>query len=85
MIDATRYVVYPEGDRHEVGRALSISALVGVNGEGGGAPAPDGRQILYRVSRITTEQTCNEEATLYWLELLSRPEIAALASTGGPW
>mgnify|MGYP004295919517 FL=1 len=78
MIAATRYVVYPEGDRQEIGHALSISSLVGLNGVPVTVPAPDGRQILYRVAGITTEQTRNEEATLYWLELLTRPEIASL-------
>lgn len=78
MIAATRYVVYPEGDRQEIGHMLSISSLVGVNSAPVVAPAQDGRQILYRVARMTTEQTRNEEATLYWLELLTRPEIASL-------
>lgn len=83
MIDTTRYVVYPEGDRQGIDHALGISALVGLNGERVDSPAPNGRQILYRVGRITTASSRNEEATLYWLELLSRPEIATLANAEG--
>ena len=78
MIAATRCVVYPEGDRQEIGHSLSIGSLVGLNGVPVTVPAPDGRQILYRVAKITTERTRNEEVTLYWLELLTRPEIASL-------
>ena len=71
-------MVYPEGDRQEIGHSLSIGSLVGLNGVPVTVPAPDGRQILYRVAKITTERTRNEEVTLYWLELLTRPEIASL-------
>ncbi|MBN2051589.1 MAG: hypothetical protein JW760_14145 [Spirochaetales bacterium] len=72
----TRLLVYPEGDRQEIGHSLSFGAVVDLNGNPMVFPLPSSRMIAYRVSSIRTREKTGESITEYGLERLTEPELA---------
>ena len=75
MILRSRQVVYPEGDAQEVTHPLRVNQMVDLNGNALPLPLPTARMIVYRVFKITTQTTRNEEVTCYHLELMRRDEL----------
>jgi hypothetical protein len=73
---ATRQLVYPEGDRQEIDWTLNFGQLVGVSGQPLSLPVPTVRMIAFRVRRISTEETRNEDITSYYLEQLFPQDLA---------
>jgi hypothetical protein len=78
---ATRQIVYPEGDRQEIDWTLNFGQLVGVSGRPLGLPVPTVRMIAFRVKRISTEETRNEDITSYYLEQLFPEDLAEYAES----
>ena len=77
----TRQLVFPEGDRQEIQRALSFGDLVDVSGRPLTLPVPTVRMLAFRVRRISTEETRNEDITSYYLEQLFPDDLAAYSET----
>jgi hypothetical protein len=73
----TRKLVFPEGDTQEIERALSFGQIVDVSGSPLSLPVPTVRMLAFRVRRISTEETRNEEITSYYLEQLFPDDLAA--------
>jgi len=73
----TRQLVFPEGDTQEIEWALSFGQLVDVSGRPLSLPVPTVRMLAFRVRRISTEETRNEDITSYTLEQLYPPDLAA--------
>jgi hypothetical protein len=79
---STYTIVYPEGDSLEIGHRLRVNQLVDLNGGPLGLPLPSARMIVYRVWKISTRAEKGSEETLYHLELVKMPELAALSTRG---
>ncbi|MBN1698367.1 MAG: hypothetical protein JW881_12705 [Spirochaetales bacterium] len=75
MITYSRRLLYPEGDFQEINHRLKVNQLVDLNGIPLKIPLPTAKMIVYRVFRISTELTRNEEFTNYHLEQLNRNEL----------
>ncbi len=78
----TFQIVYPDGDIQEIEHALKPNGLVDLNGNPLDPPLPTARMIVYRVWKITTRTERKCEETSFHLELVTRPELDALASRG---
>lgn len=72
----TRQLVYPEGDTQEVQWRLQFGQIVDVSGRPLDLPLPTVRMIAFRVRRISTEETRNEDITSYYLEQLFPDDLA---------
>ncbi|MEE8440907.1 MAG: hypothetical protein V3S41_04230 [Spirochaetia bacterium] len=73
----TRQLVFPEGDTREIGWSLSFGQLVDVAGSPLSLPVSTVRMLAFRVRRISTDETRNEEITSYFLEQLFPEDLAA--------
>lgn len=72
----TRLLVYPEGDTQEIGWPLRFGQIVDVSGNPLDLPVPTVRMLAYRVRRISTEETRNEDITRYEVEQLFPEDLA---------
>jgi len=77
----TRRLVFPEGDTQEIEWALSFGQIVDVSGRPLSLPVPTVRMLAFRVRRISTEETRNEDITSYSLEQLFPEDLAAYSET----
>ena len=75
MIEQLHVMHYPEGDNRELARPLRYGMLVDINGMPLEIPLPTIRMIVYRVWKISSEQTRNEQITHYWLEQVYPDEL----------
>ena len=75
MIEQLRVIHYPEGDTLEISRPIRHGMLVDINGNSLELPLPTARMIVYRVWKISSEQTRNQEITHYWLEQVFPDEL----------
>jgi hypothetical protein len=75
MILSTRRLIYPEGDIQEIEHTLSVNQLVDLNGVPLPLPLPTSKMIVYRVFKISTQNTRNEVITNYFLEMMRRDEL----------
>ncbi len=82
MIETVRIIHYPEGDTREISRPVRHGMLVDINGAELRPPLPTIRMIAYRVWKITTERTRNEEITHYWLEQVFPDELREWTESG---
>jgi hypothetical protein len=69
------FVVFPEGDVQEIPSRLSLNDLVDVNGRPLELPLPTTRMIVFRVSRIKTDENKGGNETYHFLELMSADEL----------
>lgn len=76
MIDRVNMIVFPEGDTQKIGHALHINEMVDLNGNPLPLPLPTNRMIAYRVRKISTQNTRNEEIRLFHLEIIPADELA---------
>jgi hypothetical protein len=81
MVLSTKRLIYPEGDIIEVGHNLKINELVDLNGMPLSLPLKTSRMIVYRVYRISTQNTRSEVITDYFLELMKRNELEGYVKT----
>jgi hypothetical protein len=79
MIISTRRLIYPEGDIQEIEHSLRVNELVDLNGVPLPLPLDTPKMIVYRVYRISTQNTRNELITNYFLELMNRDELAGFS------
>ncbi|HUX51326.1 MAG TPA: hypothetical protein VMW73_11045 [Spirochaetia bacterium] len=70
-----RIIVFPEGDRQEIPHTLRFNQLVDINGNPIPLPLATTKMIAYRVFRITSESTRNEDITEYHLEIVRPAEL----------
>lgn len=77
----TRQLVYPEGDTQEIEWSLRFGQLVDVSGKPLNLPVPTVRMLAFRVGRISTDETRNEDITSYYLEQLFPDDLAAYSKT----
>jgi len=76
-------IVYPEGDSVEIEHELRVNQLVDLNGNPLQLPLPTPRMIVYRVWKVSAENTRrNEENVFYHLELVTRPELESATFKG---
>jgi hypothetical protein len=75
MVLATKRLIYPEGDIQEIEHSLGVNQLVDLNGVPLALPLPTPKMIVYRVYRISTQNTRNETITNYYLELMKKNEL----------
>ncbi len=75
MIEKVNVVVYPEGDTQPIDMPLTINQVVDVNGRPLLLPLPTNRMIAFRVHRINTRQTRNEEIREHHLEIINAEEL----------
>lgn len=68
-------LAYPDGDTQEASRNLQINQLVDLNGVPVGLPLPTVKMIVYRVFKITVEESTGEQTKCYHLELVRREEM----------
>jgi hypothetical protein len=78
MIEYLKTIVFPDGDSQEIPHRLNINDIVDINGRPLRLPLPTVRMIAYRVYRISTKHTRNEEILEYHLDLLMRNEMEEL-------
>jgi hypothetical protein len=71
-----RLIVFPEGDQQEIRHTLRFNQLVDINGNPLQLPLATEKMIAYRVFRINSESTRNEEITEYHLEIVRPNELA---------
>jgi hypothetical protein len=83
MIIATRRLIYPEGDIQEIQYDLRVNQLVDLNGIPLPLPLDTSRMIVYRVFRISTQNTRSEVFTNYFLEMMNRNEIEGFVRKPG--
>jgi hypothetical protein len=69
------YIVFPEGDVQEVPKRLPFNALVDMNGHVLYPPLPTNKMIVFRVSRIKTNENKGSNETFHFLELMSAEEL----------
>jgi hypothetical protein len=79
MIDKVNAIVFPEGDTQEIDRPLQINELVDINGRPLELPLPTCKMIAFRVTKIATRQTRNEEIREHFLELIPADELREFA------
>jgi len=68
-------IIFPEGDSQEISRRLSINQMVDINGNPVSLPLRSNRELVYRVYKISTENTRNETITNFHLEQVSIDEL----------
>ena len=71
-----RQIVFPEGDKQEIEWSLRFHQVVDVGGRPLQLPVPTTRMLAYRVFRVSTEETRNEEITSYFLEQLFPDDLS---------
>jgi len=74
-----RIIVFPEGDRQEIPHTLRFNQLVDINGNPIPLPLSTTKMIAYRVFKITSESTRNEDITEYHLEIVRPAELFEFA------
>ncbi|MDR2021095.1 MAG: hypothetical protein LBQ14_10065 [Treponema sp.] len=75
------FIVFPEGDVQEIPGRLSLNDLVDVNGRPLELPLPTNRMIVFRVSRIKTDENKGSNETYHFLELMSAEELLPYAKS----
>ena len=80
MITPVKQIIYPEGDSIEVNHKLRINEVVDLNGIPLSVPLSTSKMIAYRVCRISTQRTRNEEITSYHLELMNKYDLREYVS-----
>jgi len=78
MIYSSQAIVFPEGESQEVQHKLRINDVVDLNGIPLRLPLATVRMIAYRVYKISTRRTRNEEILEYHLDLLTRNDMQEL-------
>jgi hypothetical protein len=76
MRESVYLIHYPEGDTQEAPGPLDYGVLVDVNGATLALPLPTKRMLAYRVWKISTEETRNEDIRHYYLEQVFPDELA---------
>lgn len=74
-----RQIIFPEGDKQEIGWPLRFHQVVDVGGRPIQLPVATTRMLAYRVFRVSTEDTRNEEITTYHLEQLFPDDLSEYA------
>jgi len=75
MIYKTNMIIFPEGDEQEIGHSLHINEMVDLNGNPLSLPLSSAKIIAFRVHKINTRQTRNEEIREHHLELIPANEL----------
>jgi hypothetical protein len=75
MIEQLNTIVYPEGDSQEIDGPLRINEMVDLNGRPLVLPLTTSRLIAFRVVKIATRRTRNEEIREHFLELIPAHEL----------
>jgi hypothetical protein len=78
MIERVKAIVFPDGESQEIRHRLNINDIVDINGLPLHPPLPTVKMIAYRVYKISTKHTRNEEILQFHLDLLRRNEMEAL-------
>jgi hypothetical protein len=76
------FIVFPEGDVQEIPGRLSVNELVDINGSSLPLPLPSSRMIVFRVSRIKTNENKGGNETFHFLELMSAEELRPFTRGG---
>ena len=69
------FIVYPEGDRQEIGGRLGLNQLVDVNGNPLFPPFATNKMVVFRVNKIRTNEYKGGNETFHYLEQLSAVEL----------
>ncbi len=74
----TNVLVYPEGDKRESTYTPAFNELVDLNGFPLKLPLQTAKTIVYRVFKISTDETRGEVTTFFYLELVTGDELFSL-------
>jgi len=69
------FIVYPEGDSQEIHGRLSLNQLVDLNGNPLDLPLPTNRMIVFRVTKVRTNDYKGGSETYHYLEQVSAREL----------
>ena len=75
----TQRLIYPDGETQEIDHHLNINQIVDMNGIPISLPLPTAKMLAYRVCRISTQQERGEEIKNFFLELMTRDDLAPYA------
>jgi len=76
------FIVFPEGDVQEVPSRLPFNTLVDINGNVLSLPLPTSKMIVFRVSRIKTNENKGGNETFHFLELMGAEELLPYVKNG---
>ena len=80
MFISEYFIVYPEGDSQEIRARLSINQLVDLNGNPLDLPLPTSRMIVFRVTKVRTNEYKGGSETYHYLEQVSASELLEYAN-----
>jgi len=69
------FIVYPEGDSQEIQNRLSLNQLVDINGNPLELPLPTNRMIVFRVTKVRTNDYKGGSETYHYLEQVDAREL----------
>ena len=75
MYMTENFIVYPEGDSQEIHRRLMLNQLVDVNGNPLDLPLPTNRMVVFRVTKIKTNDYKGGSETYHFVEQVSAREL----------
>ena len=75
MFVSESFIVFPEGDAQEIDWRLMLNQMVDINGYPLTPPFSTNRMIVFRVSKIRTNDYKGGSETYHYLEQLSSQEL----------
>ncbi|MBN1520831.1 MAG: hypothetical protein JW923_12185 [Spirochaetales bacterium] len=78
MTVETRWLVYPDGEKQETERLLSMNELVDMNGFPLSLPPATDRMIAYRVYKVRRLEERGSLDVLFYLELVPAWELRSM-------
>ena len=70
------FIVFPEGDTQEIQGRLMLNQLVDVNGNPLDLPLPTNRMVVFRVTKVKTNDYKGGSETYHFLEQVSARELS---------
>jgi len=75
MFISEYFIVYPEGDTQEIKGRLTLNQLVDINGTPLELPLPTNKMIVFRVSKVRTNDYKGGSETYHYLDQVSAREL----------
>jgi len=69
------FIVFPEGDSQEIQNRLTLNQLVDLNGNPLDLPLPTNRMLVFRVTKVRTNDYKGGSETYHYLEQVSAEEL----------
>jgi hypothetical protein len=82
MILEENYLVYPGGERQEIGKSLQMNQVVDMNGHPLRISPPAPRIIAYRIFRVSTRDETGFRRRYHYAELMNMEQLESYARFG---